>query len=84
MKQVLFFSAPWCTPCERFGPIVAKVAKEGGYAIEKINTDEDLTRALTYKVASIPVMVGLRDDRVVARLEGAHTENQLYDWLNSF
>ena len=35
-KEILFFSANWCTACNAMAPIAGEVAKQNGKKIKKI------------------------------------------------
>ena len=68
MRTAKYFSAPWCSPCKMFQPIMNEVANEG-YSVEFINIDKDGDQATEYNVRSVPTVVieenGVEVDRVV-------------------
>ena len=37
MKQLLYFSAPWCGPCKTLGPIMDQVSHQA--KVKKVNVD---------------------------------------------
>lgn len=81
MTKVLYFSAPWCQPCQTFGPIVNEVAEQfPDVMIEKLNIDEveDQLRGLEHGVMSIPTLVS--GDK---RLVGAVEPQKLQAWLGA-
>ena len=43
MKQIFYFTAPWCEPCQTLGPIMDKVSQQ--IPVEKINIDYEADRA---------------------------------------
>ena len=43
MRQIFYFTAPWCQPCQVLGPIMDKVA--GQLPVEKVNIDYEMDRA---------------------------------------
>jgi thiol-disulfide isomerase/thioredoxin len=50
MKQVLYFTAQWCTACQGMTPIVEQLKKTKVIPVEKIDTDYDVTLTEQYKV----------------------------------
>jgi thiol-disulfide isomerase/thioredoxin len=73
MKQVLYFSAPWCAPCQSFAPQFAQVMADiQNVSYEKVNIDQDFEKARAYGVRAIPTIVILEDDKELARLAGAN------------
>lgn len=61
MVEVLYFSAPWCSPCRVFGPALEKAGIAKGFGIKKVNveTEPELTRE--YDVMSLPTTVWFKD-----------------------
>lgn len=66
------FHAEWCGPCKTVKPELAKVEKNYAGKVTFVEVDIDKRKALarSYKVASIPHFVILRDGKVQERLEG--------------
>jgi thioredoxin len=59
MKEVLYFSAPWCGPCKMFGPIFDDVASTYADTVKftKINVDDEYHITAKYNVRSVPTVV---------------------------
>ena len=56
-KPVLIdFWATWCGPCMRQGPIVEELAEEG-YAVGKVDVDQNMALAQQFRVVSIPTLI---------------------------
>ena len=81
MKKILYFSAPWCGPCQMFGPVMEQIGQI--VPVEKINVDDNPTLAATYNVRSVPTTIILRDNQEVQRFIGAKPKNVILESCNS-
>ena len=60
-KPVLIdFWATWCGPCMRQGPVVEELAEEG-YAVGKVDVDQNMALAQQFRVVSIPTLILFKD-----------------------
>jgi thiol-disulfide isomerase/thioredoxin len=64
MKQLFYFTAPWCAPCQSFGPTMDRIntsilsENKGDWApVEKVNIDYEADRAKAAKVMNIPTVI---------------------------
>lgn len=71
MKQLAYFSAPWCQPCRAFGPIVEKFSEDNGLMLVKVNIDENPELGLEHNITSIPVLMLFDGQELVHRIDGA-------------
>lgn len=69
MRQVLYFSADWCEPCQRLKPQIAQLRSQ--MTIVDINIDISYQSAQTWNVRSVPVIVVIENAREIGRLVGS-------------
>lgn len=80
-KPVLVdFWATWCGPCRRQGPIIDELAEEG-YAVGKVDVDQEQELAQKYQVMSIPTLLIFKDGKEVNRMVGLTPKNTLKELL---
>ena len=69
---ILDFWAPWCGPCQNFGPIYEEVSeKYPDIVFGKINTEEEQELAGHFQIRSIPTLMIMRDQIIVYAQPGA-------------
>ena len=76
-KPVLIdFWATWCGPCMRQGPVVEELAEEG-YAVGKVDVDQNMALAQQFRVVSIPTLILFKDGAEVKRFVGLTSKEEL-------
>ena len=76
-KPVLIdFWATWCGPCMRQGPVVEELAEEG-YAVGKVDVDQNMALAQQFLVVSIPTLILFKDGAEVKRFVGLTSKEEL-------
>ena len=80
-KPVLIdFWATWCGPCMRQGPIVEELAEEG-YAVGKVDVDQNMELAQQFRVVSIPTLILFKNGAEVQRFVGLTSKDDLKNAL---
>ena len=80
-KPVLIdFWATWCGPCMRQGPIVEELAEEG-YAVGKVDVDQNMALAQQFRVVSIPTLILFKNGAEVQRFVGLTSKEDLKNAL---
>jgi thioredoxin 1 len=79
------FWAPWCKPCLMLAPVLAELHDELGFAVAKLNVDDEPDISERYGVQGIPCMILFRQGAEVGRLVGMapkeHMRPQLVELL---
>ena len=75
MKQLLYFSAPWCGPCRSFRPVVESLQSE--MSVTFIDVDSSPQTAAQYNVRSVPTIVVIQNGTEIGRAVGAKSANEI-------
>ena len=70
---LLDFWATWCGPCRMIAPALEEIAAEnaGKLKVGKVNVDEEMELAMRFGVTSIPLLVVMKDGKIVNKSVGA-------------
>ena len=82
MKQLIFFSANWCSACQAMKPTVEQISKQMGIPLNKIDTDYDGSNRDKYRVEKIPTLILLENGKDLKRIVGDQSENQIKSFIN--
>ena len=81
-KPILIdFWATWCGPCMRQGPVVEELAEEG-YAVGKVDVDQNMALAQQFRVVSIPTLIVFKNGEEAHRLVGLTEKEDLKKLLD--
>jgi thioredoxin 1 len=65
------FSAPWCGLCRIIQPLLWEFQSDwsGQVKLVRVNADDNLKLATTYRIKSLPTLLFFEDGQVVQRLD---------------
>lgn len=76
------FYADWCNPCRMLSPTVEKIADEReDIKVCKVNVDSEGALAAKFAVDAIPMLVVVRDGKIVKTSVGYIPEQAVLDLL---
>jgi len=83
LPVVVDFWAPWCEPCRVLGPLLERLAIEadGAWLLAKVDVEQAPQVATAFAVQSIPLVVALRDGKIVGEFSGVRPEAELREFL---
>jgi thioredoxin 1 len=81
MKQLFYFSAEWCVPCQTLGPIMDQVSTK--IQVQKFNIDYEADLITKYGVRNIPTVVLVENGQEVRRFTGVKSYNDIIRFVNN-
>ena len=71
------FYAPWCGPCKKMEPDLAKIKAEGKIKVIRIDVDKNPELAKSFNINEIPIVYAYRDGKRLISLIGYQTKEML-------
>lgn len=75
MKQILYFSAPWCGPCKAFKPVMESLQSE--MDIQFIDIDASPQTTTTWNVRSVPTVLVIQNGMEIGRAVGVKSKEEI-------
>ena len=75
MKQILYFSSTWCSPCKSFRPVLESLQTE--MPITFIDIDISSQTAEQYNVRSIPTTIVVQNGMEIGRIVGVTSKENI-------
>lgn len=71
--------ATWCAPCRALSPVIDELALEFAGELQVVKVDADANPQIVAElgVSSIPSIFLIKDSRVVGKMTGVHTKQQI-------
>jgi thioredoxin-like negative regulator of GroEL len=82
MKQVLYFSAKWCTACQATTPLIEQLKSSKAAQVSTIDVDYDVSLVQQYNIRSVPTTVVLENGNEVKRHVGSMSGETLKQLIN--
>ncbi len=69
---IIDFWAPWCGPCQSFGPIYEEISEKFPEVVfGKVNTEQEQELAAHFQIRSIPTLMIMREKVIIFSQPGA-------------
>jgi thioredoxin 1 len=81
MKELIKFSAAWCSPCQSLEKNFKYVDMKD-VQLKKIDIDEDFDTAKAYGVRNVPTMILLEDGKEVGRKSGVLMADKIEEFIH--
>ena len=79
-KEILYFSASWCSPCRTLAPRMERLSNQINY--KKIDVDNNRELSSEFGVRNIPTLILLQDGQAINRLVGLQSEQDILNFYN--
>jgi thioredoxin-like negative regulator of GroEL len=80
-KELFYYTANWCQPCQTLGPIMDNIARQ--IPVRKQNVDyTDPLLLESANVRNVPTVILVDNGQELRRFTGVKSEAQIINWLN--
>jgi len=80
-KELFYYTANWCQPCQTLGPIMDEIARQ--IPVRKQNVDyTDPLLLESANVRNVPTVILVEDGQEIKRFTGIKSNSQIINWLN--
>ena len=85
LPLVIDFSATWCGPCKKIGPIIEELAGEydGKVNIYKCDVDDNDELTSKFGIRNVPTVLFIKNGEVVDKHVGAATKDAFVEKINA-
>ena len=81
MKELFYYTANWCNPCQTLGPIMDEIARQ--IPVRKQNIDyTDPLLLESANVRNVPTVILVENGKEIKRFTGVKSNSQIITWLN--
>ena len=81
MKELFYYTANWCQPCQTLGPIMEEIARQ--IPVRKQNVDyTDPAMLEAANVRNVPTVILVDNGQEIKRFTGVKSNSQIITWLN--
>ncbi len=80
-KELYYYTANWCNPCQTLGPIMDEIARQ--IPVRKQNIDYiDPAVLEAANVRNVPTVILVENGQELKRFTGVKSNSQIITWLN--
>ena len=80
MRRLYYYSAPWCVPCQSFGPVMDQV--NAVMPVVKVNIDYEADLVQRANVRSVPTVILVEGETEIRRFVGARSYQDVINFIN--
>ena len=73
----------WCGPCRELGPRLLAATEKVGVNLFKVDIDAHAELAMEYEVTAVPTVLGLRDGKVIGKIIGSQSDNEIVNFIQT-
>lgn len=74
---IVYFTASWCRPCYKFGPVLKRVAAELGLDLTVADIDANGPLAARHGIQAVPTVLVIGPEHNVVERFGAVSETEI-------